>query len=432
MKNKSFGLRLKLVLFVGVLALVTYSTSFVFIHFIHAYFFSQFEFLSNKVFFEILTYALGITWSCILAAIFSVVLIKPLQQLEETATRVAEGKIGQDVEMPKTNDEIRSVAEAFQLMLVNLRQMVESIEQNFEKTNTTILDLSEQTSAASRKADGIARTVSQISQGAEGSAVAVQETVEAIEDVRLLATEVNTKALNSANQSKQIISNLKLTTDSIQGLVDSIQKVAAGNQNALENIHHLEKNAEQIERIIGLVGDIAAQTNLLALNASIEAARAGEHGKGFAVVAEEVRSLADESAKAVQGITTLIKTMQENVTIVVKQMNEQVTFAVQESSKVSETTATVEDMANSVRNMADAVVDISALVEKQMINIETTARQSQEVAAIAQETSAGAQEVRGSTEEQAFAIEQVEKLSRDLKRQSEELYKMIQQFDRSN
>ena len=71
----------------------------------------------------------------------------------------------------------------------------------------------------------------------------------------------------------------------------------------LKIFKNLEKNAEQVERIIGLVGDIAAQTNLLALNASIEAARAGEHGKGFAVVAEEVRELADESAKAVQGIT---------------------------------------------------------------------------------------------------------------------------------
>ena len=428
--NKTFSLRKKLVLFVGILAFVTYSTSFVFIHYLHPIFFSQF--IESQRVFEILTYLLGITWSCILAAIFSVILVKPLQQLEKSATLVAEGKIGQDVNVPKSQDEIASVAEAFQLMVTNLRQMVESIEGNFNKTNEVIIELSEQTSAASRKAEGIAQTVSQISQGAEGSAVAVQDTVEAIEDVRVLASEVNTRALNSANQSKQIIRSLETTTDSIQGLVTSIQQIAQGNEKALGNIHQLEKNAEQIERIIGLVGDIAAQTNLLALNASIEAARAGEHGKGFAVVAEEVRSLADESAKAVQGITSLIQTMQENVSIVVKQMNDQVSFAVKESSKVSETTETVEGMAFSVREMADAVVTISELVEKQMVNIETTARQSQEVAAIAEQTSAGAQEVRGSTEEQAYAIEQVENLSKDLKRQSEQLYKMIQQFDRTN
>ncbi|HWK22020.1 MAG TPA: HAMP domain-containing methyl-accepting chemotaxis protein [Ureibacillus sp.] len=430
MGKKAFSLRKRLVLFVGILALITYSTSFTFIHYLHPIILSKF--IESQIVFEILTYVLGITWSCILAVIFSIFLIKPLKQLEKSAKLVAEGKIGQDISIPKSRDEIASVAEAFQLMVTNLRQMVESIEGNFNKTNEVIIELSEQTSSASRKAEGIAETVGQISQGAEGSAVAVQDTVEAIEDVRLLASEVNTRALNSANHSKQIIHNLKTTTDSIQGLVLSIQQIAQGNEKALDNIHLLEKNAEQIERIISLVGDIAAQTNLLALNASIEAARAGEHGKGFAVVAEEVRSLADESAKAVKGITNLIHTMQENVSIVVKQMNEQVSFAVQESSKVSETTEIVEGMATSVREMADAVVTISQLVEKQMVNIETTARQSQEVAAIAEQTSAGAQEVRGSTEEQAYAIEQVESLSKDLKRQSEQLYKMIQQFDRSN
>lgn len=430
--NKTFSLRKKLVLFVTLLALITYSTSFVFIHYLHPYIFAQFDFLSNKIIFEILTYVLGIAWSGILAAILAVVITKPLQRLEATAKSVAEGKIGQDVEMPKTRDEIQSVAEAFQLMLVNLRQMVESIDTNFQKTNATIIDLSEQTEAASRQAEGIATTVSQISLGAEQSADAVQETVEAIEDVRELATEVNSRALNSATQSKQIIQELETTIGSIQGLVNSIRQIVTGNEEALKNIHQLEKNAEQIERIIGLVGDIAAQTNLLALNASIEAARAGEHGKGFAVVAEEVRSLADESAKAVQGITSLIKTMQENVNIVVRQMNEQVSFAVKESAKVSETTRLVESMATNVHGMADAVVDISGLIEKQMENIQTTAHQSQEVAAIAEETSAGAQEVRSSTEEQAYAIEQIETLSRDLKLQSEQLYKVIQQFDRNN
>ena len=427
-KKMKFNLRRKLVLFVGVLALITYSVSFVFIEFLQPMFFEN----TNTSTFQIITYSLGIAWSCILAAIFSVIIVRPLQKLEKSATLVAEGKIGEDVEMPLTNDEIRSVAIAFQKMLDNLRHMVDGIEKNYSITNEKIEELSDSTSIASRKAESIAHTVGQISSGAEASAIAVQETAEAIHDVRLLAQEVNTRAVESANDSHRIISNLTDTTDAIQSLVNSIRKIADGNEKALVSIHELEKNAEQIEHIIGLVGDIAAQTNLLALNASIEAARAGEHGKGFAVVAEEVRGLADESAKAVQGITTLIQTMQSNVETVVKQMNEQVSFAVAESNRVHETTTIVEGMVSSVSVMANSIVEISQLVERQMHNIETTARQSQEVAAITEETSASAQEVRSAAEEQAYSIEQVEQLSVQLKQQSAELHKVIQQFDRTS
>lgn len=424
--KKQFGLRRKLVLFVSILALITYSVSFLFIEFVQPTFFPE----MNRKTFEVVTYLLGILWSGVLAAIFSVILVKPLQQLEHAASRVAEGKIGRDVPMPRTNDEIRSVAEAFQLMVVNLRQMIESIDHNFQETNQSIVHLSEETAVASKKADGIARTVKQISTGAEASAVAVQDTVEAIEDVRGLATEVNARAVQSATQTKEILENLTTTTNAIELLVNSIRQIADGNNAALKNIRMLEENAEQVEKIIGLVGDIAAQTNLLALNASIEAARAGEHGKGFAVVADEVRGLADESAKAVKGITSLIQSMQQNVDVVVQQMNHQVAFATKEADRVYETTSAVENMSLGVHEMATSVVEISTLIEKQMFNIETTARQSQEVAAIAEETSAGAQEVQSAAEEQAYSIEQVEKLAAGLKKQSEELYKVIQRFDR--
>ena len=425
-QNK-FGLRRKLVLFVGVLALITYTTSFIFIEFLQPQFFPN----SNRILFEVITYVLGILWSGILAAIFSVILVKPLQKLELAATKVADGKIGEDVEMPRTHDEIHSVAEAFQQMLNNLRQMVEKIDNNFQSTNQTILKLSDETAVATQKAEVIASTVNHISQGAEASATAVQDTVEAIEDVRSLATEVNTRAEQSALQTKDILQNLNHTINAIQILVDSIQQIANGNEEALKNIKALEYNANQVGHIIALVGDIASQTNLLALNASIEAARAGEHGKGFAVVAEEVRGLADESANAVKGITSLVQEMQKNVNVVVSQMTNQVSFATKEAERVSETTIAVTQMSQSVHEMADAIVEISGLVEKQMRNIEMTARQSQEVAAIAQETSAGAQEVRSSAEEQLYSIEQVEKLAKGLKIQSEELYKLIQQFDRS-
>ena len=427
-KKHAFGIQKKIVLFVSILAVITYSTSAFFINYVQPYFLDS----KGSVPFEILTYSAGVIWSGILAYFFSGIIIKPLFNLEKVATLASEGKIGVDVEIPKSNDEIQSVAIAFQSMLVNLREMVQSIEENFEKTNNTVQQLSKESSVSSEQAEAIAHTIAQISEGAEHSAVAVQETAESVEDVRVLASEVNKRAEKSSDQSKEMITGLAQTREVIHSLVNGIQKIASGSESALENVQQLEENAGKVESIIQLVGDIAAQTNLLALNASIEAARAGEHGKGFAVVAEEVRKLADESAKAVQGISELILAIQTDVQTVVHQMTNQVSFAVGEAKRVSETNAAVEGMSNKIHEMAESVVEISTLVEKQLINIENTARQSQDVAAIAEETSAGAEEVRSATDEQARSIEQIERLSFGLKKESEELFNVISRFDRNS
>ncbi|MET0960288.1 MAG: HAMP domain-containing methyl-accepting chemotaxis protein [Psychrobacillus psychrotolerans] len=426
-KKHSFGLQKKIVLFVTILALITYTTSALFIRFVQPILFDG---ATNSWGFEVATYALGIFWSGVLAYFFSGLIIKPLFNLEKVAILASEGKIGINVEVPKSKDEIQSVAIAFQSMLVNLREMVQSIEDNFDKTNRTVQQLSVESSAASEQAEAIAHTIAQISQGAEHSAIAVQETAESVEDVRVLASEVNLRAGKSSEQSNEMIIGLSQTREVIQSLVNGIQKIATGSEAALGNVHQLEENAGKVESIIQLVGDIAAQTNLLALNASIEAARAGEHGKGFAVVAEEVRKLADESAKAVQGISKLILAIQTDVQTVVHQMTNQVGFAVGEAKRVSETNDAIEGMSTKIHVMAESVVEISSLVEKQLTNIESTARQSQEVAAIAEETSAGAEEVRSATDEQARSIEQIEAVSYGLKEQSEELFKVISQFDR--
>jgi methyl-accepting chemotaxis protein len=423
-KHFKFGLRKKLALFITVLALITYSTSGLFISFVRPTFFSG----MNEGLFSIITLGLGIFWSGVLAYFAAGFIIKPLQKLEKVALKAAEGDIREDLELSKSDDEIRSLGIAFNHMLFNLRSMVQSIDENFRETNEKVIAISKESSQAAEQAENISRTIQEISLGADSSAVSIQNTAESVEDIITIAKEVQNKANTSSVTSNEMLSELSTSKEAIHSLIMGIQKLAEENQESLVAVKRLEDNAKKVEQIIQLVGDIAAQTNLLALNASIEAARAGEHGKGFAVVAEEVRLLADESAKAVQGISSLIQNIQHDVQSVVKQISEQVETANTEAKKGSDSTRVIAEMTETIHSVAAAVQDITVLVDKQMECIEETSSQSQEVAAIAEETSAGAEEVTASTHEQTNVIANVEVLAKELQGQAEKLKQTITRF----
>ncbi|UQD53595.1 methyl-accepting chemotaxis protein [Bacillus methanolicus] len=425
-KSYKFGLKKKLVLFTTFLAVITYTVSAFFIYVLYPMI-KDFIGIGEMVF-TISTLCLGIIWSGILAYAAAGFITKPLQKLEKSAMKAAHGNIQEDVELSKSDDEIRSLGIAFNHMLLNLREIVQSIEENFRDTNEKVIAISQESAAAAEQAEAIARTINEISQGADNSAVSIQATAESVEDVIRIAEEVQEKAKASVNVSKEMVKDLKESKEVIHSLIAGIERLAKENQESLNTVKRLEENAAKVEQIIKLVGDIAAQTNLLALNASIEAARAGEHGKGFAVVAEEVRILADESAKAVQGISELIKNIQHEVQNVVKQIAEQVKTANEEVSKGTKTNEAIEEMTKIVNEMAESVETITNLVDRQMASIMHTSTQSQEVAAIAEETSAGAQEVAAATQQQTEVISNVEKLAVELKEQAEKLKSTITRF----
>ncbi|MDT9026740.1 methyl-accepting chemotaxis protein [Rossellomorea yichunensis] len=425
-KERSYksGLRKKLVFFITLLAMVTYSTSALFIYFIKPTFAPE----MNELLFTSMTLGMGVFWSGVLAFFAAGFIVKPLQRLEQAALKAAEGDIAEEVEVPKSDDEIRSLALAFNRMLHNLRDMVSSIDENFTKTNSNVIELSKASESASIQADSISKTISEISAGAESSVMAIQTTAESVEDVIRIAQEVQNHSKSSEQMSKHMVTELQGSKEVIHSLVEGISRLARGNEDSLDAVRRLEDNAKKVEQIIQLVGDIANQTNLLALNASIEAARAGEHGKGFAVVAEEVRKLADESGKAVQGISDLIKNIQTEVGNVVGQITTQVDSANSEVKKGTQTNEMIETMTKTIHEVADAVQNISVLVDQQMNSIQLTSQQSQEVAAIAEETSAGAVEVSASTKEQAAVMGDVEKLALNLKEQAESLKGTITRF----
>lgn len=425
-KRYRFNLRMKLVLFTTVLALITYSTSAVFIYFLYDYV-QQFIDVSQQTYIIIIL-LLGIFWSGVLAYFAARVITKPLQNLEAAASKVAEGDLNQTIEISRSDDEIRSLGIAFNGMLKNLNQMIENINHNFENTNQTVIQIREASNESAQHSTQISSSTTDISIGAEGSAQAIQETAESVEEATKLAKEVQGKAGQSKEKSNEMLITLNKSKDIVNHLVQGIQSLASSQEESLQDVDRLKQNAIQVESIITMVGDIANQTNLLALNASIEAARAGENGRGFSVVAEEIRVLADQSAQAVQRISGLIQAMQADVNQVVTQINANVTNANKEAESGEETNSAFEQMSRSVTDVADEIEQISNLVNKQLESIQKTVQQSQDVAAIAEETSAASEEVSASVDEQAKTIKMVEQLTGTLEAEAGRLKEQINKF----
>ncbi|OQP86471.1 methyl-accepting chemotaxis protein [Rhizobium rhizosphaerae] len=143
-------------------------------------------------------------------------------------------------------------------------------------------------------ANEIKNAANDLAKRTEQQAAAVEETAAALEQITTTVRDSTKRALEAG----QLVARAKAGAEHSGEVV----------REAVRAMEQIATSADEISSIIGVIDEIAFQTNLLALNAGIEAARAGEAGKGFAVVAQEVRELAQRSARAAQEIKTLITT----------------------------------------------------------------------------------------------------------------------------
>ncbi|SFM16643.1 methyl-accepting chemotaxis protein [Gracilibacillus orientalis] len=425
--KKGVSLRVKLVVFTTLLAIITYTTSGFFIYFLQELIRPYIQI--SELWYVLGTLLLGIIWSGILAFAAAGLITKSLNRLKSIATKVADGDLNQEIESPKTTeDEIGALTVAFQKMVHHLKTVLTEIDQHATETSQSVHKMKDAASTSKQQTNVLEDTIGQISTGSAETSDAIQQTAEAVENSTRLATQVDQKAEDSQTKSNEMVQQLNESKDVISQLLTGITQLADNQDHALHDVNRLSQKAKEVENVISLVGNISEQTNLLALNASIEASRAGEEGKGFAVVAEEVRKLADQSSDAVQTISNLIQDMQKDVELVVVNMRTQVDETRGEVKNGEQTNKVIDNMSSSVHQVASAIGEISQLVDNQLQEIEATQAKSQNVAAIAEETSAGAQEMRATVEEQANFAENLEELAVSLEQQAQNLKIKIEQF----
>jgi methyl-accepting chemotaxis protein len=180
---------------------------------------------------------------------------------------------------------------------------LDALRTNF---NSSVGNLQDTLRAVGQNARGIDSGANEIRSAADDLSKRTEQQAASVEETAAALEQITTTVKDSSKRAEEV-GNL------VAKARDGAERSGAVVRQAVTAMNEIEKSSGEITNIIGVIDEIAFQTNLLALNAGVEAARAGEAGKGFAVVAQEVRELAQRSAKAAKEIKALITTSGEHV-----------------------------------------------------------------------------------------------------------------------
>jgi twitching motility protein PilJ len=297
------------------------------------------------------------------------------------------------VQAEVTADVLGAVADAFNLTIQNLRDIVQQVKvaarevtKGATNSETFATALS---SDALHQAEELAVTLNSVQVMTDS----IQRVAEAAREAETVTREASAFALKGGEAVENTVAGILEIRETVAGTTRKVKRLAESSQ--------------EISKIVALISQIASRTNLLALNASIEAARAGEAGRGFAIVADEVRQLADRSAKSLKEIEEIVRQIQSETSSVMTAMEEGTQQVIQGTKLAEEAKRSLDNIIQVASRIDTLVRSITTDTVEQTETSRAVAHVMQSVELTAQETSQEAQRVSG-------ALQHLVGVSRDL------------------
>ncbi|WP_150525078.1 methyl-accepting chemotaxis protein [Roseibium sediminis] len=340
---------------------------------------------------------------------------RPLKELQSAMSRLSNGELDVELSGHNRSDEIG--------------EMIRSVEV-FRKNAMEVADLQETSRIAEERSQeekraAMARLAQEFEQSVGSIVTQVSEAAQSMHSTAGTLTETaeHSKALASgaSSSAEQASGNVQTVASAAEELGASIQEISGqvNEQNnktahafevtklSREHMQALTRKVSDIGEVLNLITGIAEQTNLLALNATIEAARAGEAGKGFAVVASEVKSLANQTAKATEDIAAQINAVQH---------------------ETSSTMASIEEIAREIEIVAEIATAIAGAVEEQNAATHEIAKSISHAATGTDLVSQSVTELNGGAEQTGDAARTMLMSASDMSEKVQLLNSMVNKF----
>ena len=286
---------------------------------------------------------------------------------------VAEGDL--TVEAEVTEDVTGAVADSFNLMIGQLRQIIGQVQAASRQISMAVSELRDVTE--------------NLASGSDDQAAQAVEASVAIEEMAASIHYVSENASSSAAVAEQARVNAEHGTRAVTRTIEGMKAVRDQVQETAKRIKRLGESSQEIGEIVQLIGDIGDRTSILALNASIQAAMAGEAGRGFAIVADEVERLADRATEATKRAGMLVKATQGETAEVMTAMEDTTREVINRSNIANEAGVALGEIQGVSNRLAELLQAISDAAQQQARGSEQVAKSMNEMSAVTRNTAAG-------------------------------------------